>query len=1023
MQTENIEGNLIKNCILTVFIIIFLAAISYVAFEYQIENVSRDSEIINISGRQRMLSQRITLFANKYVYSNNVQKTQIYKNIIEEDLHKFLDAHNKLIAFEKLDQKNRELLFRDPHYLDAKIREFVKDVENLITLKKSNLKPNNKLLQKINDVAPGDLLQQLDLMTKNFETYSKFSAESMENIDRSILIATWLIVLLIGIFLFRPIVRRSRSDLKNISLMATNLDHEKSKLQTVLHTIVDGIITIDSKGLIQSINPAIEKIFGYNTDELINKSVNILMNKDDSEKHDGYVKHYLDTGKTKIIGIGRELKGKRKNGEVFDLELAVNEVIINNERLFVGIVRDISERKKMENELEKAIEDAQGANKAKSEFLAAMSHEIRTPMNGILGMTGLLLETNLTNKQFHYAKSISSSANNLLMIINDILDLSKIEADKLSLEVIPINIELLVYEVIEMMAASVNSKGIELVTKFEKNMPMKVKGDPVRIRQILYNLLSNAIKFTEKGHIFTELKFKRLDNGKIQYHVAVSDTGIGIPKDKQQLIFNKFDQADMSTTRKYGGTGLGLAICKKLTKIMGGDIDVESETGKGTKFWFTLALEEAQTVQNDVQFIAVKELRDVRILIIDDNHLVREILTDELKGRNVKITAVDSAIKALNILKNSNNGNLPFDVIITDYMMPVVDGIVFTEQVRLNKAWDDMLIILCTSAPEKGKSQMLRSLGFNGYLPKPLQQNALKTMVSKLWENKQEGKPFEFLNIHKIRTVQEKERLIESNVRFKNVKVLLAEDNFINQQVAIEILKKYGLEVVPANNGLEALELYKTDQFNMIFMDCHMPEMDGFEATQKIRDYELQTNAPYTTIVAFTASVLDSDLAKCREFGMDDYITKPINRKRLEEILKQWLPASSASKDDDSEENKIVHQILNLDTLEQLHTTEQDNLQKYVDSLLKSTEKYFRETLEALEIFDKKQIISSCNAIKDAANEVGAVEIEKIASEIMEVTQTDKKLDSTQILELTDKVDDALVNLKRTLKEAMNKIC
>ena len=897
MNTENTDKNISYKYIVIIFIIIICAALSYAALELQTEEISNNSEIINISGRQRMLSQRLTLFANKYVAADAEKKLSL-QDIIKHDLDQFKESHKKVINFDKLDKTNHALLFEKPVNLDLQIKEFIKNVENLITIDITKLNLDNPDLKQINDIAPFVLLQNLDEMTKNFELIAEKSSRSIENIERDILFATWFAIIMVGVFLFQPLIKKSIKDIRNISLIAKNLNKEKSKLQNVLYTIMYGIITVDNKGYIKSVNPAVEKIFGYRAQELIGASIDKLVhntNPSNASNGNNDNQYPLSSVIQKITGVTKEIKATRKNGENFDLELTFNKVTINNESLFVGIVRDISKRKKMEKNLEEAMEEAQSANRIKSEFLASMSHEIRTPMNGIIGMNGLLLETEMTTQQLHYAKAINTSANNLLMIINDILDLSKIEANKLSLEIIPLNLELIVYEVLEMVSTSINIKGIELLTKFNNSMPRHFKGDPVRIRQIMYNLLSNAIKFTEKGHIFTEINHKNLSNGKVQITISVTDTGIGIPEDKIQIIFNKFDQADMSTTRRYGGTGLGLSICKKLTHMMGGDIKVESKLGKGTKFSFTIELEKAEEIQNEEHYVKIEDYNLAEILIVDDNSLAREILTEELKADNNIITTTDSAKKAMALIENSykkpktGKHPKPYDIILIDYLMPDMDGLKFAERIRKNKKYDNIDLILCTSDQNKGDSEILKNLGFSGYLLKPIRHNSLKIMTSILLHAKQNGKVAEFLNLYKILTIKHNKSSHNDMTHYPNVKVLLAEDNIINQQIADTILKKYVANVVTANNGLEAFNLVKNDTFDLIFMDCHMPEMDGFESTKKIRAYQEEHETARTPIIAFTASVLDVDLQKCNEFGMDDFLSKPINRTKLENILQKWV--------------------------------------------------------------------------------------------------------------------------------------
>ncbi len=769
-----------------------------------------------------------------------------------------------------------------------------------------------------------------------------------------------------NLVIFQDITERKRAE--------REIEEQKNFLHALVDNLPVGVVAAGSDDAVQMCNPAFEKLFGYRQQDVVGRSVIELLAQPGQLAADMEATRQMMIGERKLVH--KVVRRKRSDGALLDVELLAVPLVRGDVVSGILVIyQDVTERKRAEAALLRAKEAAEAANRAKSEFLANMSHEIRTPMNGIIGMTELALDTTLTSEQRDYLGMAKTSADWLLTLINDILDFSKIEAGKLDLNAVEFTFQEHLGHTLKILALRAHQKGLELAWRTGPGVPDRLMGDPDRLRQILVNLVGNAVKFTERGEIVVDVQNEAEDDTGILLHFRVRDSGIGIPKEKQQVIFEAFTQADSSATRKYGGTGLGLAIAAQLVSLMGGKIWVESESGQGSTFHFLARFGIAATLGSASLPAYPAVIGKVPILVVDDNETNRTILVELLSSWGMRPEAAAGGEAALAALLRAHREGCPFGAVITDMQMPEMNGALLAERIRNKAEFRDLPILTLSSTGEELDEIRRRELAIASQLAKPVQPSelldALLAALSKPGTIDQ-GAP-------SARDL--------AAARTPRMQVLLAEDNEVNRKLVQTLLEKRGHTVVVAENGREALDILQQRSVDLVLMDIQMPVMDGFEAMQLIREREIVSGG-HLPIIALTAHALKGNRERCLAAGADDYVAKPIRTPELLTAMQRAVTRTAVPHAATSPAKVAASGVLDAAAVLQRVDGDRELLEELAQMFTAKRSQRRDEVQEALAAHDAGRLARSAHALKGSAANLGASRVPLLAEEVVQLAHS-----------------------------------
>ena len=778
---------------------------------------------------------------------------------------------------------------------------------------------------------------------------------------------------------------------------ASEAEEAQRQLAAIVDSSDDAILSKDLDGTITSWNKGAEKLYGYSAEEIVGKPISTLIPPERPDEVSAILGRISRGDAVDHFETVRMDKG----GSRIPVSLSISPVRDAGGTITGAstIARDVSERRRMEAALAAARDAEAHANRLKSEFLATMSHEIRTPMNGVIGMAGVLLDTELDPDQRHYAETVRGSGEALLTIINEILDFSKIEAGKLELEVIDFDLRAVVEEVADLLAERSHAKGLELAVLVEPDIPLDVRGDPGRLRQVVTNLVSNAVKFTADGEVVIRLGLAEQSDHDALVRVEVADTGIGIAPESQAALFEPFSQADASTTRTHGGTGLGLAISKQLAEMMGGEIGVESEAGEGSRFWFTARLAKGPPAAARRLVSPRDDLRGLHALVVDDNETHRQIVERQLDSWAMQSTSAEGGERALELLRAAAARGEPYDVALLDMKMPGMDGLELARAIRTEHG-TLLPLLLLTSFAKRGSAALARRAGISAFLTKPVRQSQLYDALATVMGHQTQTSHSGMVTRDAISAARAHER----------PRLLLAEDNHVNQQVAVAMLQRLGYRTDVVANGVEAVEALSRIPYGAVLMDCQMPEMDGYQATREIRSAE--GDARHTPIIAMTAGAMKGDRERCFAAGMDDYISKPVARDKLADLLARWVGGQHERAPDIAAEEPAARDVDLIDHAEgngvgildetviaELERLEGEVLTNALSIYFDQAARHVTELSGAIDSGETDAVAQTAHKLKGSSTTLGAAYAAQIASELETRAKAGDLTSATKLLE------------------------
>ncbi|MGW2522305.1 response regulator [Streptomyces sp. NPDC001617] len=776
----------------------------------------------------------------------------------------------------------------------------------------------------------------------------------------------------------------------------------QDQARSVIETARDAFVSIDEDGLVIDWNLGAERLFGFSHREVMGRPLTeTIIPERYRAAHVSGLHRVLSGGEDHVLGRQIELTALHHDGHEIPVELAVWRLKSAKARCFNAFVRDISERKQAEAALAEARDQAIAASQAKSQFVASMSHEIRTPMNGVIGLSDLLLGTELDAEQSRYTEGIRAAGTALLSLINDILDFSKLEAGKLELDEVAFSPQVLVEEVVSLVAQTAQAEGLELLSDCGPDLPAMVLGDPGRLRQILLNLTSNAVKFTESGEVVLRARpapSRPPAEDAPWLHFEVADTGIGIAEADQERMFDAFSQADASTTRRYGGTGLGLAICRRLTEAMGGSIGVTSRPGEGSTFFFSVPVRAPDTPEQPPAPPHPDILRGLRVLVVDDNDTNRLILDTQLRRWHIQPTMVADGPQALVALHEAEATGRPFALAILDMYMPEMDGLELARRITTDQNFGRVSLLLLTSGPPPHAAE-LQAAGIARSLPKPVHQSQLMDTLVEL--TTQTGP---------VTTAASAAPAPPTSPTAHRGHLLLVEDNEINQMVAQGLLTRLGYSTDIAADGIQALRLTEEHSYQAVLMDCQMPRMDGYTTTRELRRRE-QDHGRHLPVIAMTAGALAEDRHRCLAAGMDDYVSKPVTADELEQALTRWVHPTHPQTDNDDLRTSIeqrLNELRGADT-----PAEHELVDRLVDHFLARAPEMTSALFHALDRHDTPEIADLAHNLKGAAGNVGA---NSLAAHCQELEQHAKAGDPASLADIAPRLQVELDRTCRTLE-------